>query len=121
MRHAGVKCWIESYDAIVSGRKRADLRTLDRDYQVGDVVELIRWDQDQGCRLMGSCEIMVTHVERHAGPLVLFGVQGRVMVPLVSLSFVFLRAEFRPPLDQSEYCRTGGDPVEVFPRVVDTP
>jgi Domain of unknown function (DUF3850) len=121
MRHAGVKCWADSYDAIVSGRKRADVRTLDRDYLVGDIVELVRWDRERNHRTVGVCEVMITHVERNAGPLLLFGVQSRVMVPVACLSFVFLRADFRPPLGQSEYCRTGADAEEVTPRIVDAP
>lgn len=120
MRHERVKCWADSYDAIVSGRKRADLRTLDRNFLVGDVVELVRWDPELGPDQLsiGTCEVMISHVERNAGPLMIFGMQHRIIVPLVSLSFVFLHASFHyPPLAQSTYCLAG-----VFaPAVVDTP
>lgn len=115
-----MKCWAESFDAIVSGRKRADLRTLDRNYRTGDVVELMRWDPEAGPdqRSLGTCEVMISHVDRTAGPLLIFGMRHRLIQPLCCLSFVFLHATFHyPPLDQSTYCLAG-----VYdPAVVDTP
>ncbi|HEU0081833.1 MAG TPA: DUF3850 domain-containing protein [Bradyrhizobium sp.] len=121
MRHLGVKCWSDSYDAIVSGRKRSDLRTLDRVYRAGDVVELVRWDPEASAKSIGTCEVLITHVDRCAGPLLLFGMQHRILLPLVCLSFVFVRADYPyPPLDRSEYCRIGGALSESS-HVVDRP
>jgi hypothetical protein len=43
MRHE-LKIWLSSYQALQDGRKTAELRLNDRDYQVGDVLELHLYD-----------------------------------------------------------------------------
>jgi len=39
-----LKCWTSSFTDIVSGRKPFEVRVNDRDYNVGDVLEL--WEYD---------------------------------------------------------------------------
>lgn len=50
-----VKSWSHLYDAIVSGAKPYDLRKNDRDYKVGDVLCLGRWDNVNGAGYSGEC------------------------------------------------------------------
>lgn len=72
-----LKCWSESFDAILEGKKRAEVRAEeDRKFKAGDMLELTRTDRDGNVieprvRLI----IDVTHVERHCGPLELVGVR----------------------------------------------
>lgn len=39
-----LKCWIEPFYAVVSGKKTFEFRENDRDYEVGDVLILREWD-----------------------------------------------------------------------------
>ena len=39
-----LKCWPTEFQAIVEGRKRFEWRSVDRDYQVGDLLRLMEWD-----------------------------------------------------------------------------
>lgn len=43
-----VRSWSHFYDAIVAGKKTHDLRKDDRNYQVGDVLRLERFDNVKG-------------------------------------------------------------------------
>ena len=43
-----LKTWPEYFDAIVSGEKRFELRKNDRDYRVGDRLELAEFDPEAG-------------------------------------------------------------------------
>lgn len=39
-----LKCWGSFFDAVADGRKTFEVRFNDRDYQVGDVLCLQRWE-----------------------------------------------------------------------------
>jgi hypothetical protein len=39
-----LKCWPNAFDAIRDGRKRFEWRRDDRGYEVGDILDLERWD-----------------------------------------------------------------------------
>ncbi len=71
-----LKCWAESFDAIVSGKKRAEVRVeTDRKFKAGDMLRLSRTDHEGKItepRVQLVIEIL--HVERHAGPLELMAV-----------------------------------------------
>lgn len=43
-----LKCWYEFYDAIERGEKTFEIRKNDRGYQVGDVLTLQRYNQEEG-------------------------------------------------------------------------
>jgi hypothetical protein len=71
-----LKCHAENFDAIVSGAKRFEVRHEDdRTFAVGDRLCLIRTDVD-GVRTNPSRRtyVDVLWLTRHAGPLVLCGV-----------------------------------------------
>lgn len=38
-----VKCWPEFFEALWDGRKRFEVRKNDRDYQLGDVLQIREW------------------------------------------------------------------------------
>lgn len=44
MRIHNLKCWPSMFEAIERGEKRAEFRRNDRDFAVGDIVSLRRWD-----------------------------------------------------------------------------
>ena len=71
-----VKCWAENFDAIISGAKRADVRTEeDRKYKAGDFLDLTRTDREgKPTEPLTRIYIEICHVERFAGPLSLVGV-----------------------------------------------
>ncbi|WP_080058317.1 DUF3850 domain-containing protein [Spirosoma aerolatum] len=62
MKKHFLKCWLEEFDAIVAGKKRFDLRKNDRDYQVGDVLILAKYDQYKKKFLPGYVAVEVTYV-----------------------------------------------------------
>jgi hypothetical protein len=43
-----IKCWPKQFDAVFSGRKRYEVRKNDRDYRVGDILNLREWDPKTG-------------------------------------------------------------------------
>jgi hypothetical protein len=59
-----LKSWPSQFQAMWTGRKRAEFRRDDRGYQVGDLLELREWDPDEqrytGFRLAAR----VTHLVR---------------------------------------------------------
>lgn len=46
MKRHVLKCWPEFFDAIADGRKTFELRRDDREYAVGDVLELRWWNPE---------------------------------------------------------------------------
>lgn len=42
MRHA-LKCWPESFEALWGGLKSYEIRKTDRNYQVGDSLQIMEW------------------------------------------------------------------------------
>lgn len=50
-----LKCWPNAFDAVKAGRKRFEWRRDDRGYEVGDVLDLRRWDP-QAPHSVGICE-----------------------------------------------------------------
>ena len=113
MKHLSVRCWADTYDAVVSGRTRAICERPDH-YKPGDTLELVRWDPKVNARTEGICEVLITHVARTAGPFALMGLRGgNELVPLTMLSFVFLHGDFTAvALGESDYCRTGAWPAK---------
>ena len=43
-----LKTWPAYFDAVFEGRKNFEIRRNDRDYQVGDVLHLEKYDPDSG-------------------------------------------------------------------------
>jgi len=107
---AWLKCWPENFDAIVEGRKKAEIRdTADRDFRVGDLLELVRWDPQRRRPTGNSAIVRVCHVELKAGPLHVMGVQligdgydaGRITrMAVLSIDFLELRDFAYPSEDE---------------------
>ncbi|EOV9647419.1 DUF3850 domain-containing protein [Cronobacter malonaticus] len=57
-----LKIWPEHYSAVCAGVKRAELRKNDRDYRVGDTLDLCEWDKDDGSFTGEFISVTVTHV-----------------------------------------------------------
>lgn len=62
-----LKCWPESFRALVAKEKTAEFRRDDRGFAVGDLLHLREWDpvtetysNSQGCWI-------ITHIERGFG------------------------------------------------------
>ena len=77
-----LKTWPEHFEAIVSGRKRCEVRFNDRDYRVGDSLILKEWnplDQSYTGRIVKK---YISHI-LHGGE---FGIQsGYVVLSLQTL------------------------------------
>lgn len=85
-----LKCWAENFDAIASGRKRAEVRAEDdRVFAVGELLELTRTDRE-GKPTQPETRLLVaiSHVDRMAGPHELVGktLDGTLPVPVAVLS-----------------------------------
>ncbi|NCH33728.1 DUF3850 domain-containing protein [Cronobacter sakazakii] len=57
-----LKIWPEHYSAVCAGLKRAELRKNDRDYRVGDTLDLCEWDKDDESFTGEFISVTVTHV-----------------------------------------------------------
>jgi len=44
-----LKCWIDPFNAVASGKKRFEFRLNDRNYKVGDELILREWDPVNKC------------------------------------------------------------------------
>lgn len=60
-RHV-LKCLPQFFEAVFSGEKTFEIRLNDRDFQVGDLVELIEWDNVYGAKR--KLELEITYVLR---------------------------------------------------------
>jgi hypothetical protein len=41
-----IKCWPEAFQSLMSAVKTFEIRTNDRDYRVGDLLEIHEWDPE---------------------------------------------------------------------------
>jgi hypothetical protein len=57
-----LKSWSYLFDAIKAGRKLADIRKNDRNYRVGDRLELQRYDNIDGAYTGEELNVEVTHI-----------------------------------------------------------
>ena len=63
-----VKSWSHFYDAIVAGAKRHDLRKDDRNYQVGDVLNLRQYDNIKGEYTGEECLAEISYITNNQYP-----------------------------------------------------
>lgn len=64
-----MKCWPESFTAIVAGEKLHEVRLDDRGYKVGDLLRLAEWyptnkDATRGKYTGRKCSVLVTYVSK---------------------------------------------------------
>lgn len=59
-----IKVWPQFFDDIASGKKKAELRVNDRDYQEGDVLRESEWDPETGTVTGRTLDAKITHVLR---------------------------------------------------------
>jgi hypothetical protein len=64
-----LKVWPGDFNAIVDGRKTADIRRCDdRKFRVGDLLTLREWDPASSSYTSRLQRARITHVDRMAGP-----------------------------------------------------
>lgn len=63
-----VKSWAPFFDAIVDGRKGYDLRKNDRNYEIGDVLVLCRYDIVEGKYTGEKCCVTITYMTSNRYP-----------------------------------------------------
>jgi len=67
--HHKCKSWSHFFDAIVDGAKKHDLRyDLDRNFQVGDLITLQRYDNIEGCYTGEEQMVRVTYITSKTVP-----------------------------------------------------
>lgn len=59
-----LKCWPEFYEAVRAGDKTVELRKDDRNYRVGDVLVLEKYDPSVAMYCGAECEVLVTHITK---------------------------------------------------------
>lgn len=68
MRTHHVKSWAHFFDAIAAGQKTHDLRKDDRNYQVGDILVLRRYDNINGVYTGEELPVDVTYITSKTVP-----------------------------------------------------
>lgn len=68
MKKHYVKSWAHFFDAIKDGKKLHDLRKLDRDYNVGDILVLQRYDNINGNYTGEEIEVEITYITSNKVP-----------------------------------------------------
>src|SRR6218665_2570485 len=63
-----LKIWAHFFDSIADGRKLHDLRKLDRDYKVGDILVLQRYDNINGEYTGQELEVQITYITSNKVP-----------------------------------------------------
>lgn len=63
-----VKSWAHFFDAIKAGKKLHDLRKLDRDYKVGDILILQRYDNINGEYTGEELEVEIAYITSNKVP-----------------------------------------------------
>lgn len=61
-REHRLKCWPESFGAIIAGSKRAEYRKNDRGFQLGDLLFLEEWHPGTEEYTGAVEEVRVTHI-----------------------------------------------------------
>jgi len=59
-----LKSWPSQFQAMWTGRKRAEFRRDDRHYKIGDLLDLREWDPDAGRYTGFRLTARVTHLVR---------------------------------------------------------
>lgn len=63
-----IKSWSHFFDAIKDGRKLHDLRKMDREYNVGDILVLQRYDNINGNYTGEELEAEITYITSNKVP-----------------------------------------------------
>ena len=81
MKTHKLKTWPEYYSLIKQGIKKFEIRKNDRNFQIGDVLVLMEYDNTNSCYTGNNCEVVVDYIF-HGGS---FGVQEGFVVMGISL------------------------------------
>ena len=79
MKEHELRTWPESFQAIVSGKKRYEVRPDDRDFEVGDLLVLREWDPTTKTYSGNAVRAEVTYLTRGQ-----FGVPSGLVVMSIS-------------------------------------
>lgn len=64
-----LKCWPEPFEAVLSGRKKAEIRHDDRGFEVGDLLCLQEWEPGTMTYTGRELSRRVSDITRSAGPV----------------------------------------------------
>jgi hypothetical protein len=65
MKTYQLKTWKQFYQSVVDGSKKFEIRQNDRNFQVGDILELVEVDEYRNLLPTGrSCQVRVTYLYR---------------------------------------------------------
>lgn len=62
------KSWTHFFDAIVKGDKKHDLRKTDRNFQIGDIIVLQKYDPVLGKYTGDECKVKITYITSNTTP-----------------------------------------------------
>lgn len=61
-----INTWPEYFEAVLSGDKTHEIRVRDRDYMVGDTLELIEWCNEKKAPTGREHQVVVTYIQDKA-------------------------------------------------------
>ena len=85
-----LKCWPEYFDAVARGDKRCEIRKNDRDFQVGDILKLRKYDSQNEVFYGPTCIVKVTHIITQATLTVLnrgIDIKGYVIMSIERIGY----------------------------------
>jgi hypothetical protein len=68
-----LKTWTQSFEEIVSNNKRFEIRKNDRDFRVGDRLDLMEYDPTTDTYTGSHCHRWVTYIMRNDNPFLELG------------------------------------------------
>ena len=80
-----LKTWPEYYNAILTGKKKFEIRKNDRDYKVGDTLDLREYDHKTKSYTGNEMNVEVTYILTNDNPFI--KIDGFVIMSINVLPF----------------------------------
>lgn len=110
-----LKSWAHFYDAIKAGRKLHDLRIMDREYAVGDILILERYDNINGVYSGENIKVEITYITSNKTPCAFSSSALDREYAILSIKLIqeepFIFEDGEAKIENAHICRSGGGPI----------